>query len=696
MSRVFAVLLPVVGAVTFVLVLTGMQVRTAFSTQPPAQAQLLVHMALGLALVPLVAGTLACHPGVSRTPGWLRRLAGDALGTLAAAGLVAAAASGIWLAVWVGPATRVDATLAHRWAGQAFAGTLVIHVLLAWTLRHGRGAAGRDGVFVPASLAALSAAAVLALVTAAGAPRIATARPVPPGYTRLGTQPKTLFSPGQQRTTHERFIPVEALSGSFSCGASGCHTQIVREWSSSMHRHAAGNDHYRAQVRLRIHDVPVKPHAGARFCSACHEPIAVLSGEVDPGGRGIEFSENLDEGISCVTCHKLVAVPNVHGNGSYVIDPPRRYLMQGRGGLADAAARAAIRAKPAAHTADLMRPLLRRAEACAPCHGLFLEPAVNPRGSFQVQQTFDEWRHTPFATDAARRQRCQDCHMRLVSSTDPAARHGKHRSHRFLGANTMRPWLDGDTEQLEATRRFLQAGLATLEIRAAGALSAGQPARLTAVLTNHRVGHRLPSGTVDMHDFWIELVVDDRTGRRLFTSGAIDPQTLAVDPAAATYRSIPENEAGEWLYRRDMWNMARFQVGPNYIGNLNPGQMGVPATGDRHDFFNLPSLLFMRTLWPESPDERHFDLALPADVAGPLTVRARLRYRKANQRFTDWVFNPAGLREGSGYRGPRRMRVSMPVTDLVSHRVVLPVGAAARPDAPAGRGGASGAAPGAP
>ena len=61
-------------------------------------------------------------------------------------------------------------------------------------------------------------------------------------------------------------------------------------------------------------------------------------------------------------------------------------------------------------------------------------------------------------------QQCSGCHMPLVDSTDPAARNGKVRSHRFIGANTALPFVNHDQEQLKLTQDFLRDGQLSVDI----------------------------------------------------------------------------------------------------------------------------------------------------------------------------------------------------------------------------------------
>ena len=663
------------GTMKFEVALTGLvsialyALATGFQTgrftpSAFAQAALLGHMGAGLALVPLLALTVAWHPVRGADVPFLRRWTGRLLG-------LGALGTGGW-AVWAGLrlpyegalSARPELAHAHRCWASLFTATLGVHLLLSWSARN-RLASRRNLAPLRAGALGVAACAIATAGLAAIVPRPPLLKPIPGGYRPIGVEPKTAFTPGREQVSHGQLIPVAALSGSHSCGTSGCHAQITEEWRGSAHRHAAHNDHYRAQVRLRIQDVPVKPHAGARFCSGCHEPIAVLAGEVDPGGRGIDFSENVDEGISCLACHRMTGIKDIAGNASYVIAPPRLYAGQTAGGAAGWLGRAMLRARPAAHQADLMRPLMRDSESCVPCHRLTVGPGINPNGFFIVQETYDEWRHTEYATslDPAARRRCQDCHMPRVPSTDPAAKDGKHRSHRFVGANTMRPFLEGDAAQLAATQEFLRSGVVKLKLSA-------EPGRIVASISNEGVGHRFPTGTVDMHEVWVELVVHDADGRAVLESGLVDPRTHYVDPQSTQYRSVPLGKDGAWLYRRDMWKLASFQILPEHGERLEPGQFGYDTVGARRDFFNLTARRFMRTVWPGTSEEETF--ALPA-ARYPLQVTARLRHRKSNQKFTDWVFDPRPLPVGSGYdEGKHKPGVELPITDLATAQLTIP------------------------
>jgi hypothetical protein len=277
------------------------------------QTYLLEHLGIGsLLVVPLLA-YVPYHLYVvfqreSPTSAWGGHLQGLLL------------LGAIGVALWSGGdlvlhgATRARAHIVHlhQLSAHAVLVLLAVHLIwAAWRRRQlGRGVplATRERVFLPLALLTASLALGCWLGVALRPPD--GSFPIPKDYTQLKNKKgeRGAFFPGQARTMDGKFIPVSNLSGSSRCGA--CHAEIYQQWRSSTHSFAAANDHYMAQVKLRMHDVPIKPHLGARFCANCHEDIALLAGEVDPHGRGIEIPENRDEGISCLVCHRVEALHN--------------------------------------------------------------------------------------------------------------------------------------------------------------------------------------------------------------------------------------------------------------------------------------------------------------------------------------------------------------------------------------------------
>ena len=124
--------------------------------------------------------------------------------------------------------------------------------------------------------------------------------------------------------------------------------------------------------------------------------------------------------------------------------------------------------------------MFKAPEYCAACHKQFIDQEVNRVGWVQLQNQYDNWTasHWNRKGDAAHTIECRECHMPLVDSHDPAAgdssdynrtaNDGKHRSHRFLAANTMMPnllHLEGAERQSQLTEQWLQGKFPIPEIR---------------------------------------------------------------------------------------------------------------------------------------------------------------------------------------------------------------------------------------
>jgi tetratricopeptide (TPR) repeat protein len=260
--------------------------------------------------------------------------------------------------------------------------------------------------------------------------------------------------------------------------------------------------------------------------------------------------------------------------------------------------------------------------------------------------------------------------MPLVASTDPAAKNGKIRSHRFAAANTAVPFVNKDAAQLKAVQDFLRDGQITVDVfgitraeaaagdapvaggaqppqaastfavgeesgtfgmvRAAAtqapvevlapldkvpvAVRRGESVRVEVVVRTRKVGHFFPGGTVDAFDVWVELEAVDENGRVIFHSGkAADNGSGPVEPGAHFYRSLQLDEHGNPINKRNAW-MTR-------------------------------STAYVRLIPPGAADTIHYRLDIPPTAGNTITLRARVNYRKFAWWNTQWAY--AGVRSAS-------------------------------------------------
>jgi len=103
---------------------------------------------------------------------------------------------------------------------------------------------------------------------------------------------------------------------------------------------------------------------------------------------------------------------------------------------------------PRPHREAFLKPFHREQlpDFCSACHKVHLDVPVNGyrwiRGFNDYEQLAGVWcvrRGARSFYYPPAPLKCLDCHMPLVPSTDPAARNGRVRSHRFIAANTALP-----------------------------------------------------------------------------------------------------------------------------------------------------------------------------------------------------------------------------------------------------------------
>ncbi len=180
--------------------------------------------------------------------------------------------------------------------------------------RYGRGA-------LATTLACLAVLAITSLAYR----RPALRNEFPPDYSfRYGKDRP--FAPSLARTVSGKALDERWLSGSRSCGTSGCHEQIVKEWESSAHRYSAMDTAFqKIQAAMAQQNGP----ESTRYCGGCHDPISLFAGTknlfVEP--EKLTSLHGYQEGVSCLDCHSIRKV-DLKGNANYSIGQPARYMFE--------------------------------------------------------------------------------------------------------------------------------------------------------------------------------------------------------------------------------------------------------------------------------------------------------------------------------------------------------------------------------
>jgi len=627
----------------------------------PTQWMVVIHTVAGVLFLVPVLVYLWQHFAAYRT-----RQQGAVvwMGYLATAATLLAIASGLVLAVQAAWGTRIS----YAWDRVHLVSTFA---LLAFALPHVVVVAVRDrAAAVRLGLDALRAAETSTLRRAAAAGALMLAPVVllwalypgermvdafPEDYSyALG--PERPFAPSLATTATGGAYDARRLSGSESCGTAGCHEQITAEWRVSAHRWAAMDPAFqRIQEEMGKQNGP----ESTRYCGGCHDPISLFSGTKNIFAENLTGLAGYQEGVSCLACHSIRQT-DVKGNASFVVAQPSRYLFEDSEGDGGRFARDfLIRAYPWQHTAELSKRLFKTPEYCAACHKQFIDQEVNKVGWVQLQNQYDNWRksHWNHPGDARRTIECRECHMPLQDSRDPArgdlldynrsADDGRHRSHRFLGANQAIPtmlelpggeeqarlveqWLQGRYEIPEIADKWVEGPVVGLELDLPEAAVAGETVSVRAVITANKVGHDFPTGPLDIIQAWVELVATDSSGRVVFASGRRDERHF-IETGTFMFKAEPVDQYGNLIDRHNLWEM----VGVRYRRALFPG------FSDTAEYAFRCSGSASRG----APGLREERFAVPAGAAaGELTVTARLLYRKVDQYLLNFMFGEeAGL-----------------------------------------------------
>ncbi len=456
-------------------------------------------------------------------------------------------------------------------------------------------------------------------------------------------------------------IPAEHLMGDAACAE--CHAQIAERHAGSMHRLSSFNnpayrfsiDDTREVLEARDGDV-----LAARLCAACHDQVPLFSGLFDDPEYDPDTDPGSQAGITCLGCHAITAVNSPRGNGDYtLVDPPRYPFAFSDNPFLKAVNRQLIKAKPEFHKKTLLKPVHKSAEFCSACHKVHLPEELNHYRWLRGQNHYDSFlmsgvsghRVDSFYYPPEAKAGCADCHMSGQPSDDPAARDFDHdgerkiHDHLFPAANTAVPHMLGHGEEDNDPRVAAMGKAARVDIfglKEEGGIEGRLHAPLRPELPELRpggryllevvvrttgMGHALTQGTADSNEPWLDLTL--KAGDRVIgRSGGLE-RDGDVDP---------------WAYFLNAYLLDR---DGNRIDRRNAQDIFVP--------------LYNHQIPPGAAAVVHYAFTVPSDTEGPVTVEAKLNYRKFDTRFYRHVL------------GGKFTRNDLPITVLAADRLSLPV-----------------------
>lgn len=346
---------------------------------------------------------------------------------------------------------------------------------------------------------------------------------------------------------------------------------------------------------------------------------------------------------------------------------------------------------------------LTASDSCGTCHDisspiiggqpfktLVLNDGSDTGRAFPAERTFTEWKQSRYGdailVDSMERPGdrfaanvkvtdCQDCHMRKSSSADarscqqnPAGSRTNDVSvHEFVGGNS---WMlriikslyagPGQLDRAAAIDRAIAWSEELLTQRSAELAltlepwAAGQSTLRARVRVTNRAGHKLPTGYGEGRRMWLNLQVRDAAGALVAESGAWDPATgvLAQDPQLKVYEVLQGQwDAGSSTCRTtDGQGRKQFHF---VLNNCVAKDNRIPPEGFRLYSGGDPQGLEIRPVaytYPETApgsgilvnhDDTSYEVGVPPGTAGPLQVRAVLRFQIASKEYIEFLRNTA-------------------------------------------------------
>jgi tetratricopeptide (TPR) repeat protein len=621
----------------------------------------LAHLVLGVVLAVAFGVLLARRPDLR--PGIVPAAVLFAIALLA----------GLWL-------TATGNVLAHRPVLQAHIASAGLGVIACGIWLWRRGAAGLGWArfrqaFAVAALLLVALPGAMALWRKANPnpnDRIVNPLIVPTSMDGEGGGPKSPFFPSSAKTNVGGIIPSNFFMDSKACGE--CHQDIYKQWNSSAHHFASfNNQFYRKSIEYMQSVVGTRP---SKWCAGCHDHAVFFNGRFDKPIKDQIDTPEAQAGLACTSCHAITHVGSSMGNADFTMEYPALHeLASSKNPVIHGMDHFLTYLQPEPHRRTFMKPFMRSsAEFCASCHKVHLDVPVNSYRWFRGFNDYDNWQASGVSGQGARSfyypaesKTCSSCHMPLVDSQDPGNHDGKVHSHRFPAANMALAAVNQDKAQAEVIEKFLKSGFITTDIfavspeaegkgetamvrrtlpkgagdagpklnttfavgeeaeqggpvvirdvgqfaapidKAAPAIKPGSTVRVDVVVRTRAIGHFFPGGTVDAFDVWLELQGRDAAGKLVYWSGRVDDDGKGpVEPGAHFYRSYQLDGDGNPIDKRNAWQ-AR-------------------------------SVLYVRLIPPGAADVAHYRVRIPADAVGPITLTAKLNYRKFAHTYTQFAY----------------------------------------------------------
>jgi tetratricopeptide (TPR) repeat protein len=445
------------------------------------------------------------------------------------------------------------------------------------------------------------------------------------------------FEPSLARTGSGKFISERVLMNDEYCLR--CHSDIHNDWLHSAHKLSSfNNPAYRASVResRKVAAERTGNVQASRWCAGCHDPVPFFSGKFDDPNYDDVGDPTAHAGITCTVCHAMQSIDSHRGNADYTIDEPMHYpFAYSENKALQSLNELMVKAKPAFHKSEMLKPFHKSAEFCSTCHKVSLPREVTAYKEFlRGQNHYDSYLLSGVSGHGARsfyyppkaQQNCNECHMPPVASDEFGAKVHPElgelavHNHQFPSANSALSYWFGDDEGLRAHEKILKGSLRVdlFGLRRGGSIDGelvaplpnegasvakGEAYLIETVLRTMTLGHHFTQGTVDSNQIWVELTAS-QDGKVIGKSGHRDER----------------ERVDSWSHFVNAFVVDRYG---NRINRRNP-----------QDIFTK---LYGHQIPPGAGQTIHYLLNVPEDSDTPIQVTAKLLYRKFDTEYLDYI-----------------------------------------------------------
>ena len=438
-----------------------------------------------------------------------------------------------------------------------------------------------------------------------------------------------LFAPSFAQTSTKKHISIKDLDNNQYC--KNCHQDVHDGWMNSVHKVSSfNNQSYSFAVNNTREFLKKRDghHQESRFCAACHDPVVLFSGEFD---KDIDFTKTEigQAGITCTACHAISKVNSIKGNGAYTLDIPEQYpFTYSEMPFLQWINQTLVKAKPDFHKTSYLKPLHKTSDFCSTCHKVSIPESFNNYKWLRGQNHYDSFFLSGVSGHAVAsfyyppkaKEKCADCHMPFQDSddfgsiTESFSGKSKVHSHFFESANSGIRYLnnlkpDPNNEMLKGSLSIdifgvKQDGNISGELIAplmdeTTPLQAGRKYLLESVVRTVKLGHAFTQGTSDSNQVWVEMKVY-HNGQLIGLSGGIND----------------EGQVDDWSY---------------FINAYVLDKQGNRI--DRRNVEDIFTALYNHSIPPGAATVIHYELNLPADLLGEVTVETQVYYRKFDTTY---------------------------------------------------------------